>query len=221
MLMSVSVDTMCPAVVVEVIPDVPVYQSAIWREKEKKMFNQLFGTPESTTTLPPAPAAIQPPAQDLFSAIGSAVPGYGSVYPIPGLYPLLYIDVIKLIKTRKQENMFIAEFDILASEVAARQSGTRMSWLVNMRHDASPGNVRGFLAAVACVPVEKITGDLAKIMCGQENPCHGRLVKLEASQIMTKAGTPFTLCRWSSIPEEIQPQAEEFRNKAGFDNVPF
>lgn len=156
---------------------------------------------------------------DPFSRIQNAEGRQGGIYPLPGLYPLLYIDVVKMIRSRKGDDVFVAEFDILKSEVPARPAGTRMSWAVNFRFDASPGNVKAFLSAVMGTAPEEVDADGARFACSPENPCRRRLVRLEASQIETKAGNPFTLCNWRSVPEDVQAQAEDLRSAAGFDNV--
>ena len=160
----------------------------------------------------PAPARGHSP----YDAIGDAEARAGGVYPKAGIYPCLYVDAIKMIRSRKGEDVFVAEFDILDSACAERPAGTRMSWACNFRHDASPGNVKAFLAAVMDVPADEVDADGAQYACGAENPCHGRLVRLEATDTTTKAGGPFTLCSWRALPQELQDQAAAARTEAGF-----
>lgn len=154
---------------------------------------------------------------DPFSRVGSSDPNEQSVYPIPGVYPLLYLDTLKMIRSRKGDDVFVAEFDILESEVETRPRGTRMSWVVNFRHDAAPGNVKGFLASLMGISVGEVDADGARYACSPKNPCHGKLVRLEASEIITK-GTkqPFTLCKWVTVDAEKQAQSKELREGAGF-----
>jgi hypothetical protein len=172
----------------------------------------LFGskTPETAAPAPP------PPSSNPFDRVANSEGRFGGVYPLPGVYPALYVDVLKMIRSRKGEDVFIAEFDILDSEVPNRLKGTRMSWAVNFRHDASPGNVKAFLAAVMAVPQTEVDGKGAQYACSDKNPCHGRLVRLEAVQTKTKTGNDFTLTNWRPLPDEIQAQAAELRKQAGF-----
>jgi len=154
---------------------------------------------------------------DPFSKVGNAEGREGGVYPEPGLYPILYVDTLKMIRSRKNDDLFIAEFDIVASEVDARPVGTRMSWVANLtKHDAAPGNVKTFLAKLMNVPDQEVDANGAKFACSDENPCHGRLVRLEASIIQTKSGGDFTLCKWFTLDKEMQDQADEIRKQAGF-----
>ena len=153
---------------------------------------------------------------DPFNRIGDSEGRQGGVYPVAGVYPLLYVDVLKMIRSRKGDDVFVAEFDIVQSEVAGRCAGTRMSWAVNFRHDASPGNVKAFLAAVMDVLAEQVDSEGASCACGPDNPCHGRFVRLEATQTETKSGNPLTLCNWRPVADELQGQADELRQSAGF-----
>lgn len=147
---------------------------------------------------------------DAFDKIGDADASERSVYPIPGVYPLLYCERLKMIQSKLSgDDMFIAEFTILDSNVDSRPKGTSMSWVCNLRHLPSPGNIRSFLAALNDTAVEEVDAEGARVCCSDENPCRGRLVRLEAAETATKAGTPFTICKWISIPEAVQVKAEE------------
>lgn len=165
--------------------------------------------------------AASPPKQpasydDVFDAIGGATPYESGVYVEPGVYPLLYVDVIKMQRSRKGDDLFIAEFDILDSQVSTRPKGSRMSWICNFRHEAAPGNIKKFLSAVMNTPIEEVDAQGAKYSCSAENPCHGRLVRLDATEIETKSGNPFTTCRYFPIGDADQSRAEQIRGDAGF-----
>ena len=154
--------------------------------------------------------------QTVYDLIGAAQPNEGGVYPLPGLYPVLYVDVLKMIITRKKEKMFVAEFEICNSEVAERPVGTKMNWVGNFKHDAVPGNVRMLLAAIMGVQLGEVDSAGSKLAVSERNPCHGRLVRLTATQTTTKAGNPFVLCTWDALPESEQAKANDYRNAAGF-----
>lgn len=151
-----------------------------------------------------------------FDQIGGSTPNEGGIYPIPGVYPILFCDVLKMTVSRKDEDLFIAEFDILESQVEERRAGTRMSWVVNFKHDAAPGNVKLFLAALLDTTPDEVDADGAKYACSPDNPCHGRLIRLEATNTITKAGNDFTLCKWRSLPKEVQDKGTDLRAQAGF-----
>lgn len=162
-----------------------------------------------------------PAAQDNygspFDRIGDSKPNEGGVYPEPGVYPLLGVNVLKMIKSRKGDDIFIAEFDIIQSEVEDRPAGTCMSWVGNFKYDAVPGNVRMLLAAIMGVPVNDVDAAGSQFAVSVKNPCRGRLVRLSATTITTKSGNPFTLCKFSAIDEETQKDSEQLRKSAGFD----
>jgi hypothetical protein len=185
---------------------------------EKEMWNKT----ENVSRQNPPGRVAPPPKQasagydDVFDAIGGATPYESGVYVELGVYPLLYVDVIKMLRSRKGDDLFIAEFDILDSQVGTRPKGSRMSWICSFRHEASPGNIKKFLAAVMNTPIEEVDAQGAKYACSAENPCHGRLVRLAATETETRSGNPFTLCRYSPIGDVDQSRAEQLRGEAGF-----
>jgi len=168
----------------------------------------------NATAQAPKPQA----ANDPFGRIEQSDPSQGGIYPEAGLYPCLYVQALKMIRSRKGEDLFIAEFDIIESMVQLRPKGTKMSWAVNFRHDASPGNVKSFLAALMGVDPGAVDAEGSRHAVSENNPCRGRLIRLEAVQVKTKAGNDFTRCNWTALPDEIQQQAEQLRADAGFVN---
>lgn len=154
---------------------------------------------------------------DIHDMIGSAQTSEGGVYPLAGVYPVLYLDTCKMIDSRKGDKLFCAEFDIIESNVEERPAGSRMSWMANLtKHDAAPGNARAFLAAAAGIKVENVDSEGSRAAVSSQNPLHGRLMRLDASNTKTRAGGDFTLCRFSALPEEMQEQASKLRAQAGF-----
>jgi hypothetical protein len=155
-------------------------------------------------------------SNDPFAKVGDADARLNSVYPVAGVYPVLQVDAMKMITSRKGDDVFIAEFDVLESLCPDRPAGTRMSWAVNFRHDAAAGNVKSFIAAVMNSDASEVDAESARYACSPENPCSGRLVRLEATETITKSGSPFTVCSFRPIPDPQQAQAEALRKKAGF-----
>jgi hypothetical protein len=172
---------------------------------------------ESTNSSSSSSSSSQPQnTYDPFDSVGNSDGRTGGVYPLAGLYPVLYVDSLKMIKTRKREDAFVAEFDILKSDVPERPAGTRFSWVVNFKFESAPANVKSFLAAVMNCDVKEVDAEGSRYACSDKNPCHGRLVRLEASMIKTKQDKDFTLCNWHPVPDEMQGKAEEMRKEAGF-----
>lgn len=154
---------------------------------------------------------------DIHDIIGTAATSESGVYPEPGVYPILRIDVAKVIESRKGDKLFCAEMEILDSQVAERPAGTTMSWMANLtKHDAAAGNVRKFLASAAGITVEQVDPEGSRAAVSPQNPLHGRLVRLEAVATKTRAGGDFTLCKFSALPEELQARSTELRDAAGF-----
>lgn len=158
---------------------------------------------------------------DPFEAVANATVNERTSYFDPGVYPLLYLDCLKMITSRKGDALFIAEFDILESNVSTRPKGTRGAWTPNFRHEPTAGNVRGFMAILMNVPPEEVTADSLKFACSEKNPAHGRLIRLEATLLtQDKDGNPrakpFTRHDWRAIGEDKQQQAAQLRQEAGF-----
>jgi hypothetical protein len=197
--------------------------------------------PDPQVTQQPAspPYAAAPQTQgegDIFDKVANAEDRDRRItlYPIPGAYPVLLVDVVKIITSRQNETFFVAELEILQSMVQDRPPGTRMTWMVNMKHDSSPRNVKEFICALMAVDSEAVTPEAVKYACGPDNPCHGRLVRLEAAytklkraQALTmeeaiKTQAVFTVCDWYTLGDEVQAKVVELRKAAGFDvDIPF
>jgi hypothetical protein len=149
----------------------------------------------------------------VFSKIANSETKEGGVYILPGIYPVLMVDVIKVIKTRKGDDMFIAELEIIQSQVEDRPAGTKVSLTHNLRHDVSPQLVKTFFAKMMGVTDEEIDAEGLKFACSEKQPCKGRLVRLEATR---KEGKDYLVHTWTELPEAMQEKAKELRAEAGF-----
>jgi hypothetical protein len=160
------------------------------------------------------------PEPDPYDRIADAQPyDYEKIpYIVPGVYPLLYVALIKAkFPTRKGDNVIIAEFDILDSKVDTRPPGTPASYIWNLRHDAAPREIKKFIAAVMNSPIEEVDSAGIKYACSAENPCRGRLVHLVATEKKSdKTKNLFTGCSFSPISDDVQSRAEQLRGEAGF-----
>ena len=150
---------------------------------------------------------------DVFSRIAEAKQQEGGVYIKPGVYPILMVDVIKVIKTRKGDDMFVAEFEILQSKVEDRPAGTKVSLTHNFRHETTPNLVKTFFAKMMGVMDDEINEEGLRYAVSEKQPCKGRLVRLEASK---KEGKDYLVHTWTEIPQSTQDKADELRAEAGF-----
>ncbi|NIQ90985.1 MAG: hypothetical protein GWN93_19075 [Deltaproteobacteria bacterium] len=174
----------------------------MWPNTNKQQTQQTGGNP--------------PPGEDPFNRTANATAREGGTYPDPGLYPVLYVDRLQMKRSRRNEDVFIASFDIVESKVPSRPAGTQMDWVVNYRHDASPGNVKAFFLAMMNLKDEDLDADGLRFAVSEDQPCRGRLVRMQATEQTTQAGGIFTACNWTAIPDEIQNKADELRTAAGF-----
>lgn len=152
----------------------------------------------------------------VFGKIAKAQVSLGGNYLQPGIY-LLYVDVLKLVETRKGDDLYIAEFDILESNNPQQPAGSHASWASNLKYDASPGNVKAFLVGLTGVKEDEVDEEGVAASVSSENPYHGFLIRAEGFNIKTQAQKKdFTKFAWETVPPELQAKAEELRAKAGF-----
>lgn len=157
-----------------------------------------------------------------FDGIENAQVFKTSNYILPGVYPVLFIQSLKKIRSSKNGNkLFIAELDIIESKVPERPPGSDMSAIFNMtKHgDTALGNIKALLAAAIGKPVEAIDARLADFAVSAENPFHGRLIRCEAIETTTRAGEPFTKPNFSPIQDTVQARAVELHQGAGFGSA--
>lgn len=143
----------------------------------------------------------------LFDEIGSAKVNQGGVYFLPGIYRCEIVKVFTL-KTRKREDVFIVECEIKESNNEERKPGGRASWVVNLKHDAALGNIKGFVAAANGIDPtneaevnEEVTAEAVELVCSDDNPLEGVEVMLEATNIKTRDNRDFTLHQWTPVSE--------------------
>lgn len=144
----------------------------------------------------------------LFSGINQAQVGQGGVYFLEGLYSVEVLKVFTM-TSRKREDLFIAECKVLESDNPERKPGMRASWIVNLKQDAALGNIKGFIAACNGIHPsdedevnEEVTEEAVEYAVSDDNPLKGTVLGLQAVGITTRAGTPFTLHKWSPARDE-------------------
>ena len=159
----------------------------------------------------------------LFEGIEKAQSSQGGIYVMPGVYPALWVNAVKMIKSQESNaNLFIVEIDILNSKVEGREAGTTMSWVANLLHKPTLGNIKNFIGAAMNRDEADISERIAEAVVTSDNPLQGQLVRCDATDIITKGNKkPFTKCIWSAVAPEVQAEAKTFHEAAGFKTEPF
>jgi len=149
------------------------------------------------------------PGLGIFVRMGNAVPSIGrNPYTEPGVYPVLYIDLVKMVHAQTGMDHFTVEFYVLESRVTAHPPGMKVTWQEGFKYDSGPANARLFISLAMNAPIEEVTSNVCALACSDANPLHGRLISLAAHR---KEGKKYTYHNWTSIPEEYQARAEEFK----------
>jgi len=177
-----------------------------------------FSTPITPTSTNIPQASTNKTPRDIYDDVFDSQGQFSKAYPLPGIYPIIRIDSVKMIVTKKSgDTMFIANTEILQSNVVDRPVGSRMPWICNMRNKPAWGAVKSFIAAAAGCTLEELTANDIREACGVANPLYGRLLRLEAVMGEKKEGKePFTSCSWCTVADDLQVQSDELRKAAGF-----
>lgn len=141
----------------------------------------------------------------LFDGIGDARPGGSNVYFLQGKYKVK-LNKVFTYKSRKKDDLFIAECEILESTSDKRPADTKASWVVNLKHEAALGNIKGFIAAANGIDPEdeekvneEVTEEVVEYCVGLDNPLEDIVLDLVCTDIKTRAGNDFTLHEWTSV----------------------
>lgn len=153
--------------------------------------------------------------------IAEANPTDGTgMYFLPGQYPLVQVDRLKLFESKDPKKgkaeLFVIVCDVLDSQVQQRPAGTRgVAQTLNSNHPSAKDDGKRFISALF-PSVTNIDGDGVKALTSDEQPAHGRLLSLECyEKVNEKTGKKFTKHIWRSVPDELQEKAAELRAKAG------
>lgn len=124
-----------------------------------------------------------------------------------GQYPKLRITEFKFHQGR-QDDFIICELEVVESRVHERAPGSKVSWVVNMKHDPSPGEVKGFIGAVFGLtkPDEikaQITTAVLNHCISSAQPLRGKLVACEVFEKATQAGKMFAKHRWEPVDGQV------------------
>lgn len=137
-----------------------------------------------------------------YGGLGDARANQGGLYMLPGVYEVKVLKVTDM-ESRKGDDLFIVELEIVESDNDARRPGMKPSWVVNLKQDAALGNIKGFIAAAMGMDPsdESVSSDewedAVETAVSKENPLAGTMMHLECVNIKTREGGDFTLHRWS------------------------
>jgi len=137
----------------------------------------------------------------LFAGIKEAQVTQGGVYIEPGLYTSR-VEAVKTGKTRKGIPFFVVELTHLKSNNVNHPVGKNVSWMVMLNQDAALGNIKHFASVATETDEAEIDEAGIELIVSSENPLEGTLLNIDASNITTKAGTPFTKVRFLGIAAE-------------------
>jgi hypothetical protein len=166
------------------------------------------------------------PQGSVFDQIANAeVRAASTPFPLPGNY-LVCVDYVQMTKTKDSgHDLFVVEFEILESQVSERPAGTRIRWQQDIqKYRGAFSAIKTFISVLSDTPSEDIDGQAVQYVCSDKNPTNGLLIGMSAvaatnqrgETLMTKNNEPFCKCSWRNIPEEMQKQKDELREKAGF-----
>lgn len=142
---------------------------------------------------------------DVYDEIANAEARKQGIYPVPGIYPVVQIETVKLIKNNNRHDCFVAELRLLESAVPSRPTGSQMSYVCNLtKHQSAASNVKRFIAAAMNVDVDEVDADSVRAATSDENPLQERVMRLEAHNTKTRAGGDFTVCNWIGIADDKQ-----------------
>jgi hypothetical protein len=139
---------------------------------------------------------------DVYSKIKKSSVSNGGVYFQPGVY-LVEIKKAFFKESRKAAVLLIVECSILESDCAERPAGSDVTWTCNMSLDSGPGNCKAFIAATAGIPSDdtkriddEVTDEVMDSLFGEDNMLGGMRMKVQATDVDTKAGGKFTKLFW-------------------------
>ena len=132
-----------------------------------------------------------------------------SEYVTPGRYLFQVID-FKEGENRKGREFVVVEMSVIDSDNPERHpAGSERSWLQMTDTDTAAKNIRGFLCRALNVPDASLTDEMIdkafdpKASTGK-SPLAGLKIGVNAREITTRRGNPFTVVDFYSVDQEIE-----------------
>jgi len=175
----------------------------------------------------------------LYDEIAGAAATLQSRYVTPGTYVGSVNDWKEGI-TRKGDDFVVLEMTVLASDNHEEHPvGSAMSWMVMLKHDSAPGNIkRAIMEIVALQEEGQVTPALCKaVLSANEDaergevgvsPTAGTIIDVVATNTKTRAGNDFTRVTFryrdpdrAVVPLEHRPRHASEGDDGLADAVPF
>ncbi len=137
-----------------------------------------------------------------FSGIENATTG--PVYFTPGRYEI-EVKVVKMFQSFSNGLMFIIEAKILKSDNPDRKVGQTASHSISLKHKQALGDVANFVAAGVGIDssdqaaMRQVTEEVVELCVGPTQPLAGKRLALVCTSKQTKAGSAFTIHRYSPL----------------------
>jgi hypothetical protein len=131
-----------------------------------------------------------------------------SEYVTPGRYLFQIID-FKEGENRKGREFVVVEMSIVdCDDLSNHPVGSERSWLQMTDTDTAAKNIRGFLSRALNVPDASLTDEMIdKAFDPREDtgksPLAGLNIGVNAREITTRKGNPFTIVDFYSVDQEI------------------
>lgn len=140
----------------------------------------------------------------MFDGIDAVSSSSGGAFIVPGKYRFR-INALKCPDNLRAGQCFIAELDLVSSNVSEFFEGQRISWIRKLGGEWAQlalADVKGFIAAAAKCEESQINNEVATRVVQDDQPLAGKLVDCEAYNKPKKNGEPFTRTRWSPVEDE-------------------
>lgn len=137
-----------------------------------------------------------------FNGISSAKFNEGGIYFLKGNY-LIRVDKVKVGTTRMGIEFFVVECTILESDNPERKPKSSVSWLCMSDKDLYLANINHFCSIACDIPSEEVDEAGVELVVSEENPLAGTILRVQATDIKTRAGKDFTKVVWK------QPTVQE------------
>jgi hypothetical protein len=175
----------------------------------------------------------------LYDEIAGAAAARQSTYVSAGTYVAVVGDWKEGVR-RQGDAFVVLEMTVLASDNHEKHPvGSAMSWMVMLKHDSAPGNIkRAIMEIVALQEEGQVTSDLCKaVLTPNEDeergevgvsPTAGTIIDVVATTTKTRAGNDFTRVtfRYRDPDRTVEPLEHRPRHASGGDDgladaVPF
>jgi hypothetical protein len=132
-----------------------------------------------------------------YGGISEAKYSEGGVYVLPGRYRFKVLGC-KHITTRKKQEAFVVELEVMESTNVERPVGSLCSWMVTLDKEPALGNIKAFICVAVPCAEEQVNEQAVHLIIGEGQPLKNRIVRAVATNITTKAGRDFTKVKWLS-----------------------